>query len=637
MEIERRNSLSYKQAMITVLTVFVIGLVFSLYQITEDLKQEKMHMDQTVNQVLRLLAFPAAQAAFNLDNNLARQVVQGLFEYAPVYQAEIKDDLGGVLAVAERTRSEPALRYVANLLLGESKQYQLPLAWEQRSQPVGMVTVLVDPYLVSVDFFDRAGRTLLFGTVSNLILALFLSVIFYFTLTKPLVKTAASFSNINPVDSADRMIRMPQGHKHDEIGLLVITGNRVIDQYRRHIQQQEESEAELNRLRNLFSNVVDSMPSALICVDIGLKVIQWNHQAEVVSGLTATEAIGQDLVTAYPLLEPEMQSVKRAIANGLSAHDRRVMSDVNDEVHLYDLTIYPLTTNGIEGAVIRIDDVTERVRIEEMMIQSEKMLSIGGLAAGMAHEINNPLAGILQNIQVIENRIKADLPVNREVAEASGTSMDAVIRYLTERKVYDMMGRVRESGKRAAKIVENMLDFSRKSSQKNSPQAMPELIERCLDLAANDYSMDQNFDFRQIKIIKEYAADLPLVSCESSQIQQVILNLLKNGAQAMAENRLHNELPLFIIRLQVEADFFRIEIEDNGPGISPEMAKRIFEPFFTTKPIGVGTGLGLSVSYFIITENYGGELAVESAPAGGARFILRLPINPTKAVRVGST
>jgi signal transduction histidine kinase len=302
--------------------------------------------------------------------------------------------------------------------------------------------------------------------------------------------------------------------------------------------------------------------------------------------------------------------------------------------HCYeDISIYPLV-GDVSGAVIRVDDVTERVRIEEMMIQSEKMLSVGGLAAGMAHEINNPLAGILQNIQVIENRIKVDLPANRDAAAACGTSIEAVTHYLTERKVYDIIGRIKESGKRAAKIVENMLNFSRKSNRKFEAQDMAELVEGCIELAANDYRADQNINFKQIKIIREYADSLPYVSCEKSQIQQVILNLLKNGAQAMASSRENQLPPQFIIRLQPESEFFRIEIEDNGPGVAPGLAKRIFEPFFTTKPIGVGTGLGLSVSYFIVTENYGGALSVETANSGGARFILRLPYKPSESCRV---
>jgi PAS domain S-box-containing protein len=622
--IKRRNSLTYKQASITVMTVFVIGLALSFYQILIDLEQEKLHVDQTVNQVLRLLKSPAAQAAYSLDDTLARQVVNGLFEYPPVFKAELRDDLGGVLATAERPRVDSPLRHLANRLVGDSESYQLPLEWPGRTRPVGMLTLSVDPYLVTAGFFERAELILLFGIVRILVLALLLSVIFYFTLTKPLIRTAASFAAINPEDNSNARIAMPTGHRADEIGLLVDTGNRVLDEYRLHIRQQEEAEAELNRLRNLLTNVVDSMPSSLICVDVDCRVIQWNRQAERVTGVTATQAAGCYLTSVFPLLAQEMTPIRDAIRKGLSSHDQRLNSVDGEALRLYDVTIYPLTTNGIDGAVIRVDDVTERVRIEELMIQSEKMLSIGGLAAGMAHEINNPLAGILQNIQVIQNRIRADLPANRKTAAECGTTLQSVTRYLDERKVYEMIERIRESGKRAAKIVDNMLSFSRKSSRHLQPCDMVELMEQSLELAVNDYRLKDGFDFRQIGIVREYEDALPLVSCESSQIQQVLLNLLKNGAQAMAESRTP-EAARFTLRIRGESAAVRLEIEDNGPGIPQDQANRIFEPFFTTKPIGVGTGLGLSVAYFIIRENYGGELFVESPPGGGARFVLRLP------------
>lgn len=626
MGIKRRNSLTYKQALITVMTVFVIGLVISLYQMAVDLERETGHADQMVNQALQLLESPAAQAAYSLDNSLAQQVINGLFAYPPVYKAEIRDDLGGLLATAERPRLDSPLRQLATHVVGDSKAYQLSLEWSGHTQPVGTVTVSVDSYLVMAGFFERAGLTLLFSIVHILVLAVLLSVIFYFTLTKPLIKTAASFAAINPGDSSNAKIAMPVRHREDEIGLLVETGNRVLEEYRLHIRQQEESEAELDRLRNLLGNVVDSMPSSLVCVDVDCRVIQWNRQAEQLTGIPVAGAIGQKLVSVFPQLEQEMAHIRDAIRKGLSSHDQRLKFTGADSVRLYDVTIYPLTTNGIDGAVIRVDDVTERVRIEEMMIQSEKMLSIGGLAAGMAHEINNPLAGILQNIQVMQNRIQADLPGNIKAAEACGTSIESVTQYLAERKVYEMIERVRESGKRAAKIVDNMLSFSRKSSRHLESCNLIELMEQSLELAANDYSFEEGFDFRQIAIVREYDAEVPSVCCESSQIQQVLLNLLKNGAQAMAESCDLGTGPRFILRIREEPAGVRLEIEDNGPGIPEAQAKRIFEPFFTTKPIGVGTGLGLSVSYFIVRENYGGELFVESAPEGGARFVLRLPV-----------
>lgn len=623
--IKRRHSLTYKQTLVTVMTVFVIGLAISFYQIAVDLKQEKLRVDQMVNQVLHVLKSPAAQAAFNLDNSFAQQVVSGLFAYPPVLQAEIRDDLGALLAVAERPRVDSSMRWLADILVGNIKVYQLPLEWSGRVKPVGVMTVSVDPYLVTLGFFDRARLVLLFSIVQILVLALLLSIIFYLTLTKPLMKTAASFAAINPGDNSDARIVMPPGHQGDEIGLLVDKGNRVFEEYRQHIWQQEEAEAELNRLRNLLSNVVDSMPSSLICVDVDFHVIQWNRQAERVTGIAASQATGQNLISVFPQLAQEMGHIRSAIHKGLSSHDQRLKFTAEDVVRCYDVTIYPLTTNGIDGAVIRVDDVTERVRIEEMMIQSEKMLSVGGLAAGMAHEINNPLAGILQNIQVMQNRIQRDLPSNIKAAEACGTTIESVAQYLAERKVYDMIERIRESGKRAAQIVENMLSFSRKSSRRLEPQDMNELMEQSLALAANDYNLEGGFDFRQIEIIREYGEDLPPVYCESSQIQQVLLNLLKNGAQAMAEHRGMEGGSRFILRIRGDSQSVRLEIEDNGAGVPEDQVKRIFEPFFTTKPIGVGTGLGLSVSYFIIKENYGGDLFVETASSGGACFILQLP------------
>jgi signal transduction histidine kinase len=299
-----------------------------------------------------------------------------------------------------------------------------------------------------------------------------------------------------------------------------------------------------------------------------------------------------------------------------------------------DVTVYPLLSNGVEGAVIRVDDVTERVRIEEMMIQSEKMLSVGGLAAGMAHEINNPLAGVLQNVQVIRNRISSNLPKNREVAAACGTDMETIEAYMRKRELFHMIDSVIEAGTRAAQIVANMLSFSRKSGSSLVPHDITQLLDQTVDLAENDYDLKKKHDFRRIEIVREYGRDVPPVPCERSKIQQVFLNLLKNGAEAMRENE-KEKPPRFVLRVSREEDKVRVEIEDNGPGMDEVTRKRVFEPFFTTKEVGVGTGLGLSVSYFIIAENHGGSLTVESGPGKGAKFVVCLPVERPPSVSVG--
>ena len=235
---------------------------------------------------------------------------------------------------------------------------------------------------------------------------------------------------------------------------------------------------------------------------------------------------------------------------------------------------------------------------------------------------------MLQNATVLSNRLtRTDMPANVEAAQASGTSMEAVAAFMERRKIPKMLEAIKASGARMAAIVENMLSFARKGDATCSIHDPVDLMEDVLTLAATDFDLKKHYDFKNIIINREYSQNLPTISCEGSKIQQVLLNILKNGAQAMFEQA-DQIPPEFVIRILREPNtrMLRIEIQDNGPGMDKETAKRVFEPFFTTKPIGLGTGLGLSVSYFIITENHGGTLTVSSQPGKGANFIIRLPL-----------
>ncbi len=417
----------------------------------------------------------------------------------------------------------------------------------------------------------------------------------------------------------------------DEDGILL--GYRGVD---RDVTQRKRAEEELRHLRNYLANIIDSMPSVLVGVDPDGKVTLWNRKAQQSTGIPAADAVGQPLAKAFPRLTAQMERVREAMQTRKVCSDPRQVYEKDGETHYEDVTVYPLLDDGVEGAVIRVDDVTEQVRLEEMMIQSEKMLSVGGLAAGMAHEINNPLSGMMQTADVMRNRLtNPDLPANQRAAAAAGTSMDVIHAFMEARGIPKMLERIRTSGLRAAEIVANMLSFARKSDSTFSTHNLTELLDQSMDLAGSDYDLKKKFDFRQIEIVREYEQDLPLVPCEGSKIQQVFLNVLRNGAQAMQEEGREKmgEEPRFILRLahEKEAGQVRVEIEDNGPGMEEATRKRVFEPFFTTKPVGVGTGLGLSVSYFIIAENHGGEMSVESTPGEGTTFIIRLPVERKKS------
>lgn len=381
---------------------------------------------------------------------------------------------------------------------------------------------------------------------------------------------------------------------------------------------------ETQALRLLMADMINAMPSLLIAVDRRGCVLQWNAEAEKMTGMSAAEAQGRKLDMVLQLSDDQLESIYLAIEERRSLNWARIAHPWAGQHHWLDLTLYPVSSSREAGSVIRIDDVTSQVRLEQMMIQTEKIHSLGGLTAGMAHEINNPLAGILQNIQIMKHRLQKGLEKNERVAARCGVSIELIESYMKERNILDLMEMVIEAGERASRIVKNMLSFSRNESVEIRLNSLPDLMDKTIALLDNDYNQAQRYDFRKVKICKDYQPGLPQVPCEGSKLQQVFFNLLKNAAQAMTTAAVEN--PRVWVRIRMVNRWLQIEIEDNGPGMDPETQRHIFEPFYTTKPVGAGTGLGLSVAYFIVTVANQGKMSVDSQPGRGARFLIALPV-----------
>lgn len=272
-----------------------------------------------------------------------------------------------------------------------------------------------------------------------------------------------------------------------------------------------------------------------------------------------------------------------------------------------------------------VEDITERLQMQDMMIQSEKMAMIAGLAAGMAHEINNPLGIIVQNLQVLEQRFSPRYSQNIEIAKQAGIDFCSLLNYLERQEIFDFISGMKDAGKRASKVMTNTLQFSRKSSVGHQSTPLSAVCDQAMEMTENDYDLKKHYDFRQITIVREYANDVPQVSISVSEIVQVLINLLKNAAQAFAQGG-SNGKPLIRVGVRRHNGAVELKLADNGPGMTEEIRRRVFEPFFTTKEVGVGTGLGLAVSYAIISKNHGGTIDVESTPGNGACFTIHLPV-----------
>ncbi|MBN1813862.1 MAG: response regulator [Anaerolineae bacterium] len=428
----------------------------------------------------------------------------------------------------------------------------------------------------------------------------------------------------------------------------------LIDLKQRNLQlddrlnQLRKLNAEIVRLQHLLQSTTNSMPSALIVLDINGRVLLWNPAAEALTGQAALQVQGQSLWQACPELCRYRDLFEQAL------HERHVVRRHKEQlttesgvIHR-DVDVFPLSADDIEGAVLHIDDVTERVRIEEMMRQSAKMASVGRLAAGIAHEINNPLSAMMQSAQMLQMTFDTQRPHTRERLQARGVEPAGLDRYLQEHNAIEYLKGIRSAGERAAKIVSNLLSFSRKSSQPTLHD-LNVLVEQTLNLAATDYDLRKKYDFREIEIVRELAPDLPKVLCDGQQIQQVVLNLVHNAAQGMEKKKMaahapkdREYQPRLTLRTSLVKDeredqsvqlpprqMVRLEVEDNGPGLSGATQAQLFEPFFTTKDEGEGTGLGLWLAWSIVVEQHQGRIWGDPSPEGGARFVIELPVDST--------
>lgn len=391
------------------------------------------------------------------------------------------------------------------------------------------------------------------------------------------------------------------------------------------ITPKKQDEQRLISTKEMLQNIINCMPSLIVGVTEQLTVALWNDMVEGSTGIMANDAEGKQFRELMPELSFIEQHIQKSFDTVTPVTVPKVTSVQKGVPVTYDIVIFPVTISTKHVAVLRIDDISERLRMEERIVQTEKMASISGLAAGMAHEINNPLGGILQGVQNIQRRFSTDIVPNIRTADELDVSLNKMNQYMEQREIFGLLDGVAECGKRAASIIANMLEFSRSSNTKRIPCSVHSIIDKSIELAANDYLLKKQQKFDQIEIIREYDNTVSQISCAPQEIEQVLLNLLKNAAQAFATTIPAVEHPTIVITTQQSASGVMITVADNGPGMNEEIRKRVFEPFYTTKPVGDGTGLGLSVSYFIITNNHSGTISVTAAQNQGSTFNVYLP------------
>jgi two-component system NtrC family sensor kinase len=358
----------------------------------------------------------------------------------------------------------------------------------------------------------------------------------------------------------------------------------------------EQKALEIARLKDFSENIVESLNVGVLAVDLGGIVESWNTRMEQLFNVPRNEAVGHQLRALLPEELASEIAARRDEEQITGIYKQRLHHQ--GKVLTMNVSITPLVSKSGDriGRLLLFDDVTQRERMEEQMSQTEKLTSLGLLAAGVAHEVNTPLAVISNYIQMLAKQMP------------EGDPRQGIIEKIVKQTF------------RASEIVNNLLNFSRTSATELADLDVNRVVEETLSLVAHPLKTSQ------IQVVKQLGPTLPAVRGSANKLQQVFLNLFLNARDAMPGGG------MLEVRTTAHNGSVEVEVVDTGAGIPREHIHRIFDPFFTTKASGRGTGLGLSVSYGIIKE-HAGKIDVRSTPGKGTSFHVEFPA-VRKAVHV---
>lgn len=397
-----------------------------------------------------------------------------------------------------------------------------------------------------------------------------------------------------------------KSYKYDPVILLGFIDEIIEQIYARYgvlhqEAQMHELETDRNRLatkldinQEYLSNILHSSDSAIMVIDKNEIFISWNKGAEKIFGYTEQEVLGKP----SSLLLPEDEKYKKELTyiqeevkkSGFIKLTETERITKDGRLVSVTLNVFPLPSGNGEytGRSVIIKDFTEVKKLQQQVDQSEKLAVIGQLAAGVAHEIGNPLASISSLVQILQRRTKEDF-------------------------TREQLSTIKENIDRISKIVRELVDFSRPPSHEKMIIQITDVIKTALGIVKYDKRV------KEVRFETELDPSLPLLNVVPDQILQVFVNILLNALDAI------DGTGTIKVHSYSKKDHVIIEIIDNGCGMNTETMENIFDPFFTTKDVGKGTGLGLSVSYGIV-KKFKGDIVVSSQPGEGSTFTVKLPI-----------
>ena len=378
-----------------------------------------------------------------------------------------------------------------------------------------------------------------------------------------------------------------------------LTLKKKLRQYTQNLETLvREANIELERAYTFRENIIENCPDALICIRKGGEIILFNSAAEKLLGYSKRDVLGKmNIVDLYPpgVAHQIMKYLRSEDYGGkglLQKREMQILHKSGEPISVY-ISAALLYEGGQEtGSVGIFTDLTKRKKMEKQLLRSAKFSSLGKLAGGIAHEIDQPLTKILASAHTLSHQFSAD--------PGTAESLDQII----------------EETNKIKSIVKNVMDFSQENPPTKSSSRIHDIIQRALGI------MTPQTRLAGITINTEFNPQVPDVSVDANQILQAVMNIVINAAEAMKGEG------ILTIRTNFVAPYVELEFEDTGPGIPEEKIENVFDPFFTTKQASEGSvmGLGLAITYGIV-KNHGGDVTVSSPHGKGATFCVKLPVS----------
>ncbi len=430
--------------------------------------------------------------------------------------------------------------------------------------------------------YNEGEKSLAYLHISLFLVSITFFLVFSYLINVTVIKRMTTLSqDVNDIGNENNLAKRVSMPGTDEISGLASNINKMLDSL-------EQSESEIRSQKEFIDQILDNTPNAVLVADIRQRVILTNSTFDKLLGTSSKSMIGKQISDI-----PHIAEITNKAAAFLDSQNPGYRTELHckDNDFQKKLTITFTRIKGNNLLLVTIADVTADIERQDRLYLTDRLASVGEMASGIAHELNNPLSSIVGLSELLKEE---DLPES----------------------IREDIYTINNEAQRAAGVVKNMLSFARRHASNRQPVLVNQVIEDILRLRAyhwkiNNITVECNMD-----------QGLPAIMADYFQMQQVFLNIILNAEQSMIDAQGKGNLK---VKTEKKENNVRITISDNGSGIAEENLKRIFDPFFTTKDVGRGTGLGLSICYGIVSA-HNGQIEVHSETGKGATFIIEIPL-----------